>query len=101
MLITTRTCKKKYVIGSTGIFGSIGNFFARKVSSHAAKQLASAALQAEKTATKYIGMIAVDVIKQLRFMLIRNWLKMLLKSYPHQNHKWLMLWFHQKRLLKK
>ena len=26
---------------------------------------------------------------------------MLLKTYPHQNHKWLMLWFHQKKLLKK
>ena len=23
------------------------------------------------------------------------------KDYPHQNHKWLMLWFHQKKLPKK
>ena len=23
------------------------------------------------------------------------------KNCPHQNRKWLMLWFHQKRLLKK
>ena len=48
MLITKRTYEKKYVIGGAGIFGSIGNFFARMFSSNAAKQLASAALQAGK-----------------------------------------------------
>ena len=52
MLITKRTYKKKYVIGGAGIFGSIGNFFARMFSSNAAKQLASAALQAEKLQQK-------------------------------------------------
>ena len=51
MLITKRSYKKKYVIG---IFGSIGNFLARMFSSNAAKQLASAALQAGKTAAKDI-----------------------------------------------
>ena len=45
MLLTKSNYKKKYVIGA-GIFGSIGNFFARMISSNAAKQLASAALQA-------------------------------------------------------
>ena len=63
MLITKRTYKKKYVIGGAAIFGSIGNFFARIFSSNAAKQLASAALQAGKTATKDIGMKAIDVSK--------------------------------------
>ena len=63
MLITKRTYKKKYVIGEAGIFGSIGNFFARLFSSNAAKQLASAALQAGKTAVKDIGMKAIDVDK--------------------------------------
>ena len=48
MLITKRTCKKKYVIGGAGIFRSIGNIFARMFSSNAEKQLASAALQAGK-----------------------------------------------------
>ena len=48
MLITKRSYKKRYVIGGAGIFGSIGNFFARMFSGNAAKQLASAALQAEK-----------------------------------------------------
>ena len=61
MLITKRTYTKKYVIGGAGIFGSIGNFFARMFSSNAAKQLASAALQAGKTAAKDIGMKAIDV----------------------------------------
>ena len=46
-----------------GIFGSIGNFFARMFSSNAGKQLASTALQAEKTAAKDIGMKAIDVSK--------------------------------------
>ena len=52
MLITKRTYKMKYVIGGAGIFSSIGNFLARMFSSNAAKQLASAALQAAKTAAK-------------------------------------------------
>ena len=63
MLITKRSYKKKYVIGGAGIFGSIGNFFARMFSSNAAKQLASTALQEGKTAAKDIGMKATDVGK--------------------------------------
>ena len=63
MLITKRSYKKKYVTGGASIFGSIGNFFARMFTSNAAKQLASAALQAGKTAAKDIGMKAIDVGK--------------------------------------
>ena len=63
MLITKRSYKKKYVIGGAGIFVSIGNFLARIFSSNAAKQLASAALQAGKTESKDIGMKAIDVVK--------------------------------------
>ena len=63
MLITKRTYKRKYVIGEAGIFGSIGNFFARMISSNAAKQLASTVLQAGKTAAKDIGMKAIDMGK--------------------------------------
>ena len=72
MLITKRTYKKKYVIGGAGIFDSIGNFCARMFSSNAAKQLASTALQAGKTAAKDIGMNAIDVGKQMQLMLVRN-----------------------------
>ena len=63
MLITKRNYKKEFVIGSAAIFDSIGNFFARMRSSNVAKQLASAALQARKIATRDIGMNAVDVGK--------------------------------------
>ena len=42
---------------------SVGTFFARMFSSNAAKQLASAALQAGKTAAKDIGIKAIDVGK--------------------------------------
>ena len=63
MLITERTYNKKNVIGGAGIFDSIGNFFARIFSSNAAKQLASAALQAGKTVAKDIGVKAIDVGK--------------------------------------
>ena len=56
MLITKRSYKKKYVIGGAGIFSSIGNFFPIMFSRNAAKQLASTALQAGKTAAKDIGM---------------------------------------------
>ena len=62
MLITKRCYKNKYVIGA-GIFDSIGNFFARIFSSNAAKQLASAALEVGKPATKDIGMKSIDVGK--------------------------------------
>ena len=55
--------QKKYVVGGDGIFYSIGNFFARLFSSNSAKQLASTALQAGKTAAKDIGMKAIDVGK--------------------------------------
>ena len=63
MLITKRTYKNKYVSGGAGIFDSIGNFFARMFYSLAAKQLASAALQAGKTAAKDIEMNAIDLGK--------------------------------------
>ena len=53
----------KYVIGGAGIFDSIGNFLAKMFSSNAAKQLASTALQAGKTAAKDIGMKAINVGK--------------------------------------
>ena len=65
MLITKRTYKKNYVIRGAGIFGSIGNFFARMFSSKTANQLAAAALQAGKTAAKDIGMKAIDVGKTI------------------------------------
>ena len=54
MLITKRSYKKKYVIGGAGVFGYIGNVFARMFSSNAAKQLASAALQAGKLRQKIL-----------------------------------------------
>ena len=63
MLITKRTYKRNTLFGGVGIFGSIGNFFARMFSRKATKQLASTALQARKTAAKDIGMKAIDVGK--------------------------------------
>ena len=63
MLITKRTYKKKYFVRRHGIFGFIGNSFARIFLSNAAKHLASAALQAGKTAAKDIGMKAIGVGK--------------------------------------
>ena len=54
MLITKRSYKKKYIIGGAGIFGSIGNVFARMFSSNAPWQLALAALQAGKTVAKIL-----------------------------------------------
>ena len=92
MLITKRTYKKKYVIGGAGIFDSIGNFIARMFLSNAAKQLSSAALRAGNLQQKILK-VAIDAGKKL--------VEKPLKHYPHQNDKWLMLWFHQKKLLKK
>ena len=101
MLITKRTYEKKYVIGGAGIFGSIGNFFTRILSSNAAEQLASAALQAGKTVAEDIGMKAIDVCQTVAIDAGKKLVQNLLKDYPHQNHKLLLLLFHQKKLLKK
>ena len=72
MLLTKRSYKMKYVIGGAGIFGSIGNFFARLLSSNVAKQLASTALQVGKTAAKYIELKLLMWVKQLRLMQVKN-----------------------------
>ena len=72
MLIAKITYKEKYFIGIAVIFKSIGIFYARMFSSNAAKQLASTALQAGKTAAKDIGMKDIEVGKQLRLLLKRN-----------------------------
>ena len=65
MLITKRTYKKKYVIGGAGIFGSTGNFLARMFSNYCGKAISSTAFQAGKTASKDIGMNAIDVDKSV------------------------------------
>ena len=91
MLITKRTYKKKYVIGGTGIFDAIGIFFARMFSSNAAKQLASAALQAGNTAAKNIQMKAIDVGKTVAIDAGKKLVEEAAKNFPHKNHKWLML----------
>ena len=97
MLITKGTYKKKYVIGGASIFDSIGNFCARMFSSNAAKQLASTALQAGRTAAKDIGMKAIDVGKTVASDAGKKLVEKAAKRLSYQNHKWLMLWFHQKK----
>ena len=82
MLLTKRTYKKKYVIGGPGIFGSIANFLARMFSSNAAKQLASTALQAGKTAANDIGMKAIDIGKTVPIDDGKKLVERLLKNLP-------------------
>ena len=76
-----------------------GTFFARMFSINATKQLASTALHAGKTSAKDIGMKAIDVGKTVAIDASKKLVEGLLKDYPHQNHKWLMLWIQQKKLL--
>ena len=101
MLVTKISYTKKYVIGGACIFGSIGNFFARMFSSIAAMQLLSSALQSAKTAAKDIGMKAIDVGKTVAIDAGKKLVEKAAKDYSHQNPKWLILWFRQKKLLKK
>ena len=70
-------------------------------SSNDAKQIASEALQGEKTAARDIGMKAIDVCKTVTTDAGKKLVEKAAKNDPHQNHKWLMLWFHHKILLKK
>ena len=92
---------KKYVIGGAGIFHSILNFLARMFSSNAAKQLASTALQAGKTSAKDIGMKSIDVGKTVAINTRMKLVEKAVKKLSTPKYKWLMLWFHQKKLLKK
>ena len=82
MLITKRTYNNKFVIGVL-------------VSSDR-----SGTLQAGKTAAKDIGRKDIDVVKTVAIDPRRKLVERLLKIYQNQNHKRLMLWFHQKILLK-
>ena len=72
-------------------------FFARMFSSNAAKQLASAALQAGKTAVKDIEMNAIDVGQTVAINAGKKLVEKAAKIYQHQNHNWIMIWFHQKK----
>ena len=72
MLITKRTYTKKYVIEGRWYLRFHRELFAKMFSSNAAKQLASTALQAGKTAAKDIGMKAIDVGKTVRLMMARK-----------------------------
>lgn len=58
-----RRYKKRYVIGGSGIFDTVANFFKRLVVSDTAKQIASKAMSAGKDVAKEIGKKAVDVGK--------------------------------------
>ena len=60
-------------------------------SSNIAKQLASAALQAGKTAPKDIGIKASDLGKTVAIDAGKKLVKRLLENYLNSNHKWLML----------
>ena len=72
------------------------------LSSNTAKQLASAALQAGKTAAKDIGMKAIDVGKTVAIDAGKKLVEKAAKGLSAQkSHKWLMLWYNQKKLLKK
>ena len=46
-------------------------------------------------------MKAIDVRKTVAIDAGKKLDEKAAKNYAHQNHKWLMLWFHQKILLKK
>ena len=65
MLITKKLTKRNTLLEELVSSGISGTFFARIFSSNAANQLASAALQAGKTAAKDIGMKIIDVGKTI------------------------------------
>ena len=46
-------------------------------------------------------MKAIDVGKTVAIDVDNILVEKAAKNYPHQNYKWLMLWFYQKKLLKK
>ena len=85
-----RNYKRKYVIGGAGIYDSIGNFFARIFLSNAAKQLASAALQAGKIAAKDIGMKSIDVGKTVAIDAGKKLIEKAAKGLSTPKSQWLM-----------
>ena len=101
MLKTKITNKKKYVFEGAGIFDSIANFFGRMFSSNAAKQLASAALQAGKTAAKDIWMKAIDVGKTVSIDAGNKLAEEVAKKLSTPKSQVANVMFHQMKLLKK
>ena len=65
------------------------------------KQLASIALQAGKSAAKDIGMKAIDVGKIVAIDAGKKLVEKAAKKLTTRKSLWLMLRFHQKKLLKK
>ena len=63
LVVTKRRYKKSHIVGGAGIFDTVAGFFKKLVTSNAAKQLASSALNASKQAAKEIGQKAIDVAK--------------------------------------
>ena len=70
-------------------------------SNNAAKQLASTALQTEKTVEKDIGMKAIDVGKIVAIDAGKKLVEKAVKKLSKPKSQVAMLWFHQQRLLKK
>ena len=87
MLVTKKTYKKQYFIGGAGISDSIGKFFARLFSSNTAKQLVSAALHAEKSAAKDIGIKDIDVEMTVAIDAGKKQVEKLLRNCSQLNHK--------------
>ena len=77
-----------------------GTFFARMFSNNAPKQLASAALQAGKTAAKDIGIKAIEVDKTVAIDASKKLVQEATKRLSAQKSQVANVMFHQKRLLK-
>ena len=99
MLITKKTLQKIHYWRR--LYFPTGTFFARIFSSNTAKQLASAALQAGKNATKDIGVKAIDMGETVTIDAGKNFVEKVSKKLSTPPHKWLMLWFHLKKLVTK
>ena len=100
MLITKKNLEKNTSLEALVCSFPLGTF-ARMFSSNAAKQLASAALQAGKTAARDIGMKAIDVGKTVAIDAGKKLVEKATKKLSTPKSHVANVMVHQEKLLKK
>ena len=90
MIVSKHGFKKRYAYGGSGIFDTIANFLTRIFTSSAAKQIASSALDVDKSVAKKAveagKSAAVDVGKKLNTKALTPKSKKILQKYTEPRH---------------
>ena len=101
MLITKRTYKKEIRYWRRWYLRFHRELFCKNVFEKCGKAISIDSSSGRKNCSKNISMKAIDVGKTVLIDAGKKLVEKAVKRLSLQNHKWLILWFHQKKLLKK